>query len=390
MDKSKNLQNCSSSPIRVLVVDDTIVYRKSISDALSQIPDVEVIGSAPNGKIAVNKILSLSPDIITLDIEMPEMNGLEVLEWMSKESPGIGAIVLSNFTTKGGEMTIKALELGAFDFIPKPQGGSLSQNRDTLKDSLSSILTAYKRSAEIRRILGKNTTPTKNQSFRKSNHSLNSVKRSFAPQTRKFRSEIVAIGISTGGPKALAEMLPQLPPDIGVPILIVQHMPPLFTTSLAKNLDSKSRITVKEAIDGETIHPNIAYIAPGGKQMRLSSNENGLNKIIQITDDPPENSCKPSADYLFKSVAQYYSGKATGVIMTGMGHDGTLGLKILKDSGAAIIAQDQQTCVVFGMPRGPIENGIVDIISPLQDMAMEIYRTVNPEIILLRDKESIL
>ena len=390
MDNIHKFQDGRTNSIRVLVVDDTIVYRKSISDALSRLPDIEVIGSAPNGKIAINKIKSLSPDIITLDIEMPEMNGLEVLEWMANETPNVSAIVLSNFTTKGGEMTIKALELGAFDFIPKPQSGSLSENREKLEKSLSSILTAYKRSAEIRRILGKNLPLTKNNLSLRSYQQHNSVKKTHVPQTKPSRSEIIAIGISTGGPKALAEMLPQLPPDLGVPILIVQHMPPLFTTSLAKNLDSKSGISVKEAVDGEIILPNIAYIAPGGKQMKLATDEKSLHKIIQITDDPPENSCKPSVDYLFKSVAQYYSGKATGVIMTGMGQDGSLGLKKMKENGAVIIAQDQQTCVVFGMPKGPIENGIVDIISPLQNMAMEIYRTVNPEIFLLKDKKPIL
>ena len=390
MNIAHNKNLLKPSVLRVLVVDDTVVYRKAISDILSEIPNVEVIGSAPNGKIAISKILSLSPDLITLDIEMPEMNGLEVLQWMSNETPDIGAIVLSTFTTTGGDMTMKALELGAFDFIPKPQSGNLTENISKLKNSLSIILTAYIRSTEIRKILRKSPAPYKfNRNFvRNVPESRPRIYKAVSSKIKSIKSDIIAIGISTGGPKALAEMIPKIPADIGVPILIVQHMPPIFTNSLATSLDSKSEIKVKEADDCETIFPNTVYIAPGGKQMKVAAESNSLKKIIRITDDPPENSCKPSADYLFRSVAQVYGEKSTGVIMTGMGYDGNLGLQIMKDNGATIIAQDQQTCVVYGMPKGPIENGITDLIVPLDKMAMEICRTVKPSFQNMRNKSS--
>jgi two-component system chemotaxis response regulator CheB len=193
---------------------------------------------------------------------------------------------------------------------------------------------------------------------------------------RRVKSEIVALGISTGGPNALAQVLPKLPPNLGVPVVIVQHMPPIFTQSLANSLDSKCALTVQEAVDGQPILPNVILIAPGGKQMKVATGTDGKARIIRITDAPPENSCKPSVDYLFRSIASHFEARATGVIMTGMGSDGTLGLKLMKRSGAFIIAQDEATCSVYGMPKGPIDAGIVDIISPLDRMAEEIVRTV--------------
>ncbi|BCO09002.1 hypothetical protein GF1_13780 [Desulfolithobacter dissulfuricans] len=167
-----------------------------------------------------------------------------------------------------------------------------------------------------------------------------------------------------------------LPGDLGVPIVIVQHMPPVFTKSLANSLNSKCAIMVKEAEDGEAIQPNVAYIAPGGKQMKLVASADGQNRLIKITNDPPENSCKPSVDYLFRSVADYYVGRATAVIMTGMGSDGTKGLEILKRKGAWIIGQDRETCVVYGMPKAPAEKGLLDVVAPLDKIADEIIKTV--------------
>ncbi|MFC1884846.1 CheB methylesterase domain-containing protein [Thermodesulfobacteriota bacterium] len=196
------------------------------------------------------------------------------------------------------------------------------------------------------------------------------------PTVKSPKAEVVAIGISTGGPKALSQLLPRIPSDIGVPILIVQHMPPVFTTSLANSIDEKCEIEVKEASNGEIILPNKVYIAPGGKQMKVAVTANKKSRIIRITDDPPENSCKPSVDYLFKSIADHYMDRSIGIIMTGMGSDGARGLKIMKEKGATIIAQDRHTCVVYGMPRGPIENGIVDTIVPLNKIADEILRAV--------------
>ena len=366
------------NPLKILVVDDTVVYRKIISDVLAEIADVEIVGTAHNGKAAIAKIDSLRPDLITLDIEMPEMNGLKVLEILHQRGNKVGVVMLSTLTLEGGEMTMKALELGAFDFIPKPQRGTMQENRKAIKDAITPILKAFTRSRSIRNMLSGKAI----QNTVKKTISTSSLDRKFRARQVvrsslvKSKSEIIAIGISTGGPKALAEMLPKLPDNIGVPILIVQHMPPVFTQSLANSLDAKCKIKIQEATNGESIMPNHAYIAPGGKQMKIEAGSDGKKRIIKITNDPPENSCKPSVDYLFRSVADHYIGRATGVIMTGMGSDGTKGLRRMKESGATIIAQSEESCVVFGMPKEPIESGIADIIAPLSQIASKIINTI--------------
>jgi len=366
-------------PLRVLIVDDTAVYRKVVTEVLSELPDVEVVGTANNGKIAMAKIASLKPDILTLDIEMPEMNGLDVLSSIKSQGFNVGAIVLSTLTHKGGELTMQALELGAFDFITKPETSSMDENRKQIKGNLLSMLKAFSRRQEIKHILdGRLSFPKDSRKTATSKETSESVVRRMNSivNKRNKNAEIVGIGISTGGPKALSQMMPGIPGDINVPILIVQHMPPIFTQSLAKTLDAKCAIDVKEAIDGETIQPNVAFIAPGGKQMKIVAGMDGIDRIIRITDDPPENSCKPSVDYLFRSIAQHYVGRSAGVIMTGMGSDGFSGLGLMKRSGATIIAQDEASCTVYGMPKKPINSGIVDIIAPLDHIASEICTAV--------------
>jgi two-component system chemotaxis response regulator CheB len=315
---------------------------------------------------------------LTLDIEMPEMNGLEVLEYIEEKKLDVGAVMLSTLTHEGGEMTMKALELGAFDFIPKPQEGSMSENTKALKNNIVPILKAFNRRSEIKDLLkGKISSKPVSKEEKTFSKSDQVVKRMRSITGRlKQKSEIVAIGISTGGPKALARMMPSFPSNLGVPILIVQHMPPMFTMSLAKSLNAKCSLEVKEAEDGEPIRSNVVLIAPGGKQMKISAAADGKNRIARITDDPPENNCKPSVDYLFRSVAHYYVGRATGVIMTGMGSDGSLGLELMRKNGSTIIAQNGETCVVYGMPKGPIDAGIADVIAPLDMIADEICRTV--------------
>jgi len=363
-------------------VDDTVVYRKAVSDVLSEIPDVEVVGTASNGKIAMSKIDSLKPDLLTLDIEMPEMNGIDVLARLQEQSREVGAIVLSTLTHKGGDLTMQALELGAFDFITKPEADSMEESRKQIKNALGPMLKAFARRQEIKSILKgapSSTTPIFQPPKRKrpKESPENVIQRMRKLEdTMRARPEVVGIGISTGGPKALAQMMPQLPSDINVPILIVQHMPAIFTQSLAKNLDAKCRFDVREAVDGEYVISNKAYIAPGGKQMKVVAGADGKSRIIRITDDPPENSCKPSVDYLFRSISQHYVGRSAGVIMTGMGSDGNLGLKLMKRTGSFIIAQNEASCVVYGMPKEPIENGIVDIIAPLEKIAEVIMNAV--------------
>jgi two-component system chemotaxis response regulator CheB len=360
--------------MRVLVVDDTVVFRRAISDALSGLPGVELVGTAANGKLALARMSTLRPDLVTLDIEMPEMNGIEVLEAMGPAGLKAGVIVLSSVTTRGGEMTVRALELGAFDFITKPDRGTPAENLVYLRQSLQPMIRAFERRRDIRAMLGRGAgmpphadvppvrpTPT-------------------APSPQIVRrpasgAPLVLIGVSTGGPAALAALLPALPADLNAPVLIVQHMPPMFTKALAASLARKTALNVKEAQDGEIAAANCIYLAPGGAQMKVVAGPRG-ETVLRITDDPPENGCKPAVDYLFRSAALQFPGRAVAAILTGMGNDGTAGLRLLKRGGCRSIAQDEATCVVFGMPKEAIATGLIDTVAPLDRIAAAIVRSV--------------
>ena len=357
--------------IKALVVDDTIVYRKIVGDALKQMPGIEVVGTANNGKIALSKIKTLKPDLMTLDIEMPEMNGIELLqELQHMDNPPL-VIMVSTLTHQGGELTLKALGLGAFDVLPKPEEGKMAENMLKVKKTLEPIVRHVRRHK-----FGIIDAPARPKPAVPATARAREPKGAPRPAGIRSKSEIIGIGISTGGPNALTKMIPMLPKDLKVPVLIVQHMPPVFTASLANSLNKKSALEVLEAKDGDAIKPGTVFIAPGGKQMKIVAGADGLTRKIKITDDPPENSCKPSADYLFRSIAQHYIGRSTGVIMTGMGSDGSKGLVQMKNNGSVIIAQDEKTCTVYGMPKEPTESGIVDVIAPLEKIADEIIKTV--------------
>jgi len=364
--------------LRVLVVDDSVVYRMMISDVLSQLHGVEVVGTAHHGRAALAKVAALKPDLLTLDIEMPRMDGLEVLTEMAQRFPRVGIIMVSASAGEDGEKTIQALELGAFDFVLKPEGGTHEENREKLRQELVPIVRTCARMLEIRSILGKTSGHVDDSP----SSSIKSERKSFVSpadgvaRRRLKKSRVVAIGVSTGGPKALQTVLKDIPPDIGVPFLIVQHMPPSFTHALAESLNNQSAIRVKEARGGDVLAPGTAYIAPGGHHMKLVARGPEKQLVIHITDDPPENGCRPSADYLFRSVAEHFGAAATGVIMTGMGHDGAEGLKIMSRKGAAVIAQDEKTSAVFGMARNPIAWKIVDVVAPLERLSLEILKTV--------------
>jgi two-component system, chemotaxis family, protein-glutamate methylesterase/glutaminase len=363
-------------PIRILIVDDSVTYRKIVGDALACLPDVEVVGIAANGKIALQKIEQLHPDLLTLDLEMPEMDGLELLRQIKSLNAEVHAIMLSGATAQGAKATMQALELGAFDFVPKPTSGTIEENTIMLRQNLSHRIRAFACTQQVRTILhGSGSTPHASVAARPSYKKMSAVPRTTHTHFKRAgRPEIVAIGISTGGPPALIRMLPRLPADLNVPVLIVQHMPPVFTKSLADDLDRRCGLTVCEATHGERVLPGHVYIAPGGKQMRVDKMNEGV--VIQITDDPPENSCKPSVDYLFRSVAEVYGGNSIGVIMTGMGSDGTRGCKEMKKCGASLIAQDEATSVVFGMPKILVEEGMADMVAPLDSIAAEIVRII--------------
>lgn len=361
----------TADPLRVLVVDDTVVYRKIVGEILGSIPGVEVAGVAANGKIALQKIEQLHPDLLTLDLEMPEIDGLGVLRHLKQTGCRTGAIMLSAFTTEGADATVAALKLGAFDFVIKPAGDDLAANTGQLRCDLHEKIEAFARSRQLDRATTAPAAPPVLPAAKPSATG-NDVSRRMAGLARSFtgKPEVVALGISTGGPAALARVLPHLPADLAAPLLIVQHMPPKFTESLAKDLDARSPLAVREAVDGLAVRPGQAFIAPGGKQMKIERSAEGL--VVRITDDPPENHCKPSVDYLFRSVSHVCGGSALGVIMTGMGSDGALGCRLLKRQGAGILVQDAATCVVYGMPKPPTDEGLADVIAPLDRIAAEI------------------
>ena len=356
--------------LRVLVVDDSVVYRKLMSELLSTLPNVVVVGTASNGRVALTRLEELTPDLVTLDIEMPEMDGLALLEELRTRNVDVGVLMVSSHTVRGGELTIRALELGAFDFVTKPERGVLEANRASLTASLKAILTAYAARRRIHGILRSirppAAVPLRSDTFVVPGPAL--------PSRARPNATLVLIGVSTGGPNALAQVVPAFPADFTAPVVIVQHMPETFTRSLASSLDAKSLLRVKEADDGETLQGGTVYIAPGGRQMRLV--EAAGHRIVEITNDPPEQNCKPSVDYLFRSVSHHAQRAVVGVIMTGMGSDGTLGARLLKRAGATIFAQDEATSVVFGMPKAVIDAGVVDRVCPLDGIAAEICRTV--------------
>lgn len=365
--------------LRVLVVDDSMLFRSIVSGALQRIPGVEVVGTASSGRTALARIAELSPDLITLDIEMPGMDGLKVLKELRKTGSDAGVIIVSAVSVHGGNMTVEALAKGAFDFITKPSGSSVDENRNSIYDELAPRVKAFARKREISKILKGGNWKQSVQRQVGAPVNENKISDTEIPQSPKLlsrlRPEMILIGVSTGGPTALGVLLPGIPKDIGVPILIVQHMPPMFTNALAQSLSAKCAVAVREAVSGELLEPGVAYIAPGGKQMRIGLNSMGMKQII-ITDDPPENNCRPSVDYLFRSAANCFPGKSTAVILTGMGSDGMLGLRLLKRHGIFVVAQNEATCVVYGMPRAAVEAGVVDEILPLDRIAERIALSV--------------
>jgi len=354
----------ATSTIRALVVDDSALYRKFVTSVLSEIPDVEVIGTAPNGRIGFEKIRSLKPDLITLDIEMPELDGLGLLRELSAAGIELPTIMISSLTADGASATNTALQLGAFDFVLKPVGKGPEESREQLKRDL-----APKIKASLASLHGKKRKTAGLASEARSQSSVEEVIRQMAKRAGKPRSkpEVVGIGVSTGGPVALNQVIPKLPANFPCPILLVQHMPPMFTKSLAEDLNRKSAIEVLEAEAGMVPTAGQVLIAPGGSQMRVVKMND--RPIIQITDDPPEQNCRPAVDYLFRSIAHAYDDRAVGAIFTGMGDDGTLGCKLMKRAGAMIITQDEATCVVYGMPRSVFEAGISDQVVSLENLA---------------------
>jgi two-component system chemotaxis response regulator CheB len=345
-------------PIRILVVDDSVVIRKLLSDTLSADRALEVVGTASDGRIALAKIPLLKPDLITLDIEMPGMDGLETLVAIRKLYPRLPVIMFSTLTEHGAAATLDALSLGASDYATKPSNtGSPEVAIERIRAELIPKIRGLCGVASLKLLPLPLSRPAQKVQVR-SNPSI----------------EIVAIGTSTGGPNALAEVLPRIPYDFPVPIVVVQHMPPIFTRLLAERLASRSAIAVEEGSAGVVLAPGHAWIAPGNFHMNVI--RGGVHRRLSLNQGPPENSCRPAVDVLFRSVAVAYGANVLGVVMTGMGSDGVLGARDIREAGGEVIIQDEASSVVWGMPGLVHASGLDDAAYPLDQLATEITQRV--------------
>ncbi|MDQ8184786.1 chemotaxis response regulator protein-glutamate methylesterase [Pelagicoccus sp. SDUM812002] len=343
--------------IRVLVVDDTAVMRKIVSEVVDRDPEMETAGVAANGRIALQRVNQVSPDLITLDMEMPEMGGIEMVRELRKTHPRIPVIMLSSLTVKGAEATFDALQAGASDYVAKPARSigipaTLAQLQAELLPRIRHFFPQKKQ--------GQPETPTRRNPFAaRSRHSI----------------EVVALATSTGGPNALAKVFHEFKEPLPVPVVIVQHMPPIFTRTLAERLNSCSVMSVHEGEDGQVLQAGHAYLAPGGYHME--TRREGTRFVLRLTQDPPENSCRPAADVLFRSVAGCFGASTLAVVMTGMGRDGFLGTQVICQRGGSAIAQDEASSVVWGMPSYLAKEGLAESVLPLDQIASKIESRVS-------------
>ncbi|TAE29722.1 MAG: chemotaxis response regulator protein-glutamate methylesterase [Candidatus Kapaibacterium sp.] len=401
-------------PIRVLIVDDSAFVRKALSTMLQSDPDIEIVGLANNGKEAVEKTSELKPDIITMDVEMPVMTGLEALKIIMEQNP-TPVLMVSSITTEGAEATIEALSLGAVDFISKQSTLTIQQ---TMRDDLVGKVKAITQNTNLKSRLARPSLLS-SLSFRKSSPSAPPAKEDQAMERLSLQeriarrrqtmqegqdtptspaatnsaapakplhevrvtgrkrpsaghAKIVVLGVSTGGPLALHQVVPRLPKDFPVGMLIVQHMPAHFTKSLADRLNTLSHVTVREAQDGDILEPGLVLIAPGGFHMKINKDQ----RTIHVSPEPADTLHRPSVDITTESVVEAFGGHAVGVIMTGMGRDGCAGLKKLNAKGGYVIAQDEESCVVYGMPKAVVDEGVADEVLPLESLADSIAAAI--------------
>ncbi|MCC6394251.1 MAG: chemotaxis response regulator protein-glutamate methylesterase [Bryobacterales bacterium] len=345
--------------IRVLVVDDSVVIRRLVTHALEQDPLLEVVGTASNGSIALQRIPQLNPDVLTLDIEMPEMDGLETLRRLRSEYPQLRVIMFSTLTERGAAVTLEALTLGADDYVAKASNeGSLDRSMVRLREELVPKIKQFFNLPSS----GREPTAAR----------AGSIHVAQAPLRRdgKPRPKVVAVGVSTGGPTALGAILPELPADFPLPVLVVQHMPPLFTRLLAERLDATCRLRVEEARNAMPVEPGKILIAPGDYHMKVAASGGAVR--VCLDQSPPQNSCRPAVDALFASLGEVYGGAAVAAILTGMGQDGLRGAQILKAQGAGVLAQDEASSVVWGMPGAVVNAGVADRVLPLEQIVPQI------------------
>ncbi|MGL1955932.1 MAG: chemotaxis response regulator protein-glutamate methylesterase [Colwellia sp.] len=377
---------------KVLVVDDSSFFRRRVTDILNKDAQLEVIDVAVNGQEAVDKAKSLKPDVITMDIEMPVLNGIAAVKQIMKNSP-TAILMFSSLTHQGAKSTLDALEAGALDFLPKKfseiakssdEAGSLlrqrvvqiAKKRDVTRSRLSSS-SRINNVVDTPKTTRSNSRPVSNTSTVLKSPTQDKPA-SLSPAVSKSSGKnykLLAIGTSTGGPVALQKVLVQLPQNFPLPIIIVQHMPAAFTLAFANRLNSLCKITVKEAAEGDVLKPGCAYLAPGGRQMVLTGTENAP-KIKILNDDSVKITFKPSVDISFGSAAKVFAGDVLGVILTGMGADGREGSRMLKAKGATIWAQDEQSCVVYGMPQAVHVAGISQLSLSLDTIASSILKEI--------------
>jgi two-component system chemotaxis response regulator CheB len=360
-----DLRGAGARKIRILVVDDSVVIRRFITQALSDEPSFEVVGTAANGVLALQKAADLNPDVITLDIEMPEMDGLTTVRQLRAANSKAYVIMCSTLTTRGASAAIDALVLGANDYVTKPSNsGPMDAALAMLRDEL---IPKIKQFFGQKKLLAPPVRPAMTAA---------PIGMQAKPRfTLAVPRKIVAIGVSTGGPTALMEIMPQFPATFPLPIVIVQHMPPIFTKLLADRLSQQSALEVVEAAPGMALQPGRVVLAPGDYHMRLRRSTKEIS--VEVDQGPRENSCRPAVDVLFRSVSEIYAGGVIGVILTGMGQDGLRGVEILRNKGAYIIAQDQGTSVVWGMPGAVVEAGLADVVTGLGGVVPEILRQVS-------------
>lgn len=339
----------------MLVVDDSAAVRRILMGVLAAEPDIEV-GSASSGAIALTKLAQATPDVVTLDVDMEGMCGLETLRRIRAGWPTLPVIMFSALTQRGAATTIDALLLGASDYVGKPSGAA------TGEDAVASVRVQL---LPRIRALARHSPPAERPAAAAAR-----------PRTGAAPVEVVVLGVSTGGPNALLELLPRLPRDLPVPLLIVQHMPPTFTRLLADGLAAKSALRVGEAHDGAPIEPGRAWVAPGGLHMEVTGSALNGAPCIRVHEGPPENSCRPSVDVLFRSAARAYGAGVLAVVLTGMGQDGLRGCEVVREAGGAVIAQDEATSVVWGMPGFVVRAGLADAVVPIERVADELLGRV--------------
>ncbi len=349
--------------IRVLVVDDSAFMRVLISDFLKSDPEIEVIAVARDGKDALEKVRKLRPDVITLDIQMPRMDGLSALCHIMSRHP-TPTIMVSCMDKKDKDIVFKSLEHGATDFISKPRGRSHEKLSGMKRLLIEKVKTASR--VNVKKL---KSPPHKKKMY--SAYHPNPDTGKYYTKKHDAAIKIIAIGASTGGPRALAEILKKFPQDIPAAIIVVQHMPPGFTGSFARRLNFLCKLNVKEAEDGDIIEPGNVYIAPGGLHLTVEKFNSKKNQIC-LNDGEPVNNVKPSIDVMMESIAKIYGRNTLGVILTGMGVDGTKGMAAIKEKNGKTIAEDESTCIVYGMPKSAIDNGVADKIFPITRIPKEI------------------